>query len=216
MGESMRITAIEKKSGTKYTVYVDDEYWYILDLEIIMQNQLRVNQEVDEDFLDQVLVQAERRKARERAYYLLGYRDHSKKELYDKLLKSARPEIALEIVQMVEEQGLIDDQAYAQKLAAYYLTSKKWGARRAVFEMQKKGIDKELALSCVDECEVDTVAQIRTIIEKKYYRYAGDYKGNQKVIAGLMRMGFDYSDIKSAIAEYCDSLDQFDDDEFCE
>ncbi len=204
----MKITDIVKAKSTRYTVYVDDEYWYILDLEIIMQNHLKVGMEVDEDILDDILSQAERRKARERAYYLLGYRDHSKQELYDKLLKSARPEIALDIVQMVEEQGLINDEVYAAKLAKYFLQQKKWGARRVLLEMHKKGIDKEMAQIAIDECDVDVVLQIKTIIGKKYYDCLEDYKGKQKMIAGLMRLGFSYDDIKRAIDIYNQDNDE--------
>lgn len=198
----MKITKIEKAKSTRYTIDVDDEYWYILDLEIIVKNHLRVGIEVNEDFLDDIMAQAEARKARERAYYLLGYRDHSKKELYDKLLKSARPEIALEIVEMVENQGLINDEKYAQKLAKYYLLQKKWGLKKALFEMQKKGVDKEIALYALEDCDVDIDEQIKSIIDKKYYYCLDDYKGKQKAIAGLMRLGYSYYDIKSAISSY--------------
>ncbi|WMJ22452.1 RecX family transcriptional regulator [Paludicola sp. MB14-C6] len=198
----MKITNIEKAKATRYTISVDNEYWYILDLEIIMQNHLKIGMEVDEDFLDDIKMQAERRKARERAYYLLGYRDHSKKELYDKLLESARPEIAFEILSMVEEQGLINDENYARKLARYYLEQKNWGEKRAVYEMYKKGIDKELAEIAIEECDVDVIQQISKIIDKKYYLYMDDFKGKQKVIAALMRLGYSYDDVKAAINNY--------------
>lgn len=201
----MKITDIVKSKSTRYTIYVDDEYWYILDIEIIAQNHLKVGDEIDEETLDTIKSQAERRKGRERAYYLLGYRDHSQKELYDKLLKSVREEIAAEIVALVTEQGLVDDEKYALKLAHYYLEKKKWGAKKAVYEMQKKGIGKEMALNAISECDTNSVEQITAVIDKKYYRYLSDDidgKGKQKVIAGLMRLGYSYSDIKIAIDEY--------------
>ncbi|MEG0692059.1 MAG: regulatory protein RecX [Oscillospiraceae bacterium] len=198
----MRITDIVKAKGTRYTVFVDDEYWYILDIEIIMLNHLKPLMEVDEDFLEDIMMQAERRKARERAYYLLGYRDHSKKELYDKLLQSARPQIAMDIITMVEEQGLLNDEDYAGKLARYYMLSKKWGAKKAYYEMLKKGIDKEMINIAIEECDVDYVEQIKAIIDKKYYDCIDDYKGKQKLIAALMRLGYAYDDIKTAISEY--------------
>lgn len=200
----MTITAIEKVKGDRYTVYVNGEYWYILDAEIILLNHLRKDMEVDEEFLDSLRVQAERRTARERAYYLLGYRDHSAKELYDKLLKNARPEIAAEIVALMQEQGYINDEDYAGKLARYFLQSKRWGARKALFEMTRRGIDRETAQAAIGECDVDYVEQIRQIIDRKYARYLndGDYKGKQKVIAALMRIGYGYDDIKAAISAY--------------
>ena len=92
----MKITGIEKKQGTRYTVYVDGEYWYILDVEIIASVNLTEGMEVSEAFLEELLRRAQVRKARERALYLLSYRDHSRKELVDKLLQSVDEDIALQ------------------------------------------------------------------------------------------------------------------------
>lgn len=44
----MKITAVEKAKGNRYTVFVDGAYWYILDLEIILKNHLEPGREVDE------------------------------------------------------------------------------------------------------------------------------------------------------------------------
>lgn len=204
----MKITDIQKAKGDRYTVFVDDEYFSILDIEIIMSNHLKVDKEVDTEFLQEVLRQAQRRTARERAYYLLGYRDHSKKELYDKLLKSASPEIALEIIQMVEEQGLLSDEEYARKLSRYYLESKKWGMKKAYFELLRRGIDKQTANEALAECDVDFVAQIKVVIEKKYYDCFEDYKKKQRAVAGLFRLGFSYDDIKTAMAELAEQNEE--------
>lgn len=197
----MKITDIAKAKGDRYTIYVDNEYFTILDIEIIMQNHLKIDKEITDEDMQDLLRQGQRRTARERAYYLLSYRDHSKKELYDKLLKNACPEVALEILQLVESQGLLNDEEYAGKLARYYLESKKWGGKKAYFELLRRGIDKELAKTAIDECDVDYVVQIKVLIEKKYYDCLDDYKAKQKAIAALLRLGFSYDDIKTAIEE---------------
>lgn len=199
----MKITDIEKKSGENYTVYVDGEYWYILNIEVIMRCGLRIGQEVDDDFLCEIKETAMRRKARERAYYLLDFRAHSKKEIYDKLLKSVDEHIALETVLMLEEQGLLNDEEYAARLAQYYLESKKWGQKKAYYELLKRGISKETASEAVNLAaeETDITANIKAIIEKKYYDKIGDYKSQQKVIAALLRLGYKISDIKTAVFE---------------
>lgn len=208
----MKITSIEKAKGNRYTIYVDGEYWYILDAEIILQNSLKTGQTVDSKLLEKWKEQAERRKARERAYYLLGYRDHSAKELYDKLLHSVSSEIAVETVALMIEQGYINDAAYADKLARYFLQSKKWGERRALQEMVRRGIDRETAENALAECEVDTPDQIKAILEKKYASLLANAddsrKANQKVTAALMRLGYDYSDIRQALAAYREETEE--------
>lgn len=198
----MKITKIEKKNSTRYTLYVDGEYFYIFDIEIITNNNLKVGLEVDINMLEDLKYQAQKRKARERAFHILSYRDHSKKELYDKLCKNTTDEIATEIVIKMEELGYINDENYAEKMAEFYLTYKNFSYRKSLFELKKKGIDEELARMCLDNCNVYPHDQIRKIIDKKYYRYLGDFKGNQKVINALARLGFSYSDIKEVIDEY--------------
>lgn len=205
----MKITDIVKEKGNRYRVFVDEEYWYIIDIEIVVANSIKVGLEVDDEFLDQIKLGAERRKARERAYYLLGYRDHSKQELYDKLRKSVSDKVALEIVEMVERQGLIDDEKYANKLANYYLSSKKWGRRRVELEMRRKGVSQTLIAQAIEVSEVDSVQKIVELIDKKYSQRLDDYKEKQKVVASLMRLGFDYSDIKLGISEYTNREQEF-------
>lgn len=198
----MKITKIELKSGTRYTVDVDGAYFYIFDIEILQNNGLYVGKEVDESFLLELKQQAEERKARERAFYLLSYRDHSEKELYDKLRRNTTEEIAAKTVAKMVELHLLDDETYAEKLARYYLEQKMWSYRKSLFEMKRKGIERELAEDCLQACDVDPEEQIAKLIERKYYRTLGDPKGNQKVINALARLGFNYGDIKAVISQY--------------
>ena len=206
----MKITKIEQYKGDRYAVYIDDEYWNILDAEVILKTGLKKNQEVTSDFLDEVRHTAEYRKARERAYYLLGYRQHSEKELFDKLKKNVSEKTAAEVVALMIEQNLVNDEEYAYKLAEYYTKTKKWGKRKCLYEMQKKGIANEYAQNALEDCEVDTVSVIKSVIEKKYWRnlnFNQDekqelYKGKKKTIAALLRLGFEYDNIKEAINEY--------------
>lgn len=198
----MKITGIEKKTKTRYTVEVDGEYFYIFDLEILQENHLKVGMEVEEAFLDDLKYQAQIRRARERAFYLLSYRDHSEKELYDKLCKNVSPEIAAMTVAKMVEMHLLNDDAYAQKLAEYYLNGKLWSYRKALFEMRQKGIPKEKAEEALSSCQSEPTDQIRELIQRKYYRVIGDPKGNQKVVNALLRLGFSYSDIKTVMSEY--------------
>lgn len=208
----MKITAVEKKKGTRYTVYVDEEYFYILDQEILFDNDIRPGREVDEAFLADVRRQADVRKARERALYLLSYRDHSRKELYDKLCRSVDEEIAAQITDRMVTLGLVDDVRYAEKLARDALCRKKLGLRRASFELQRKGISRELADETLERLseEIDTGDQLRTLVEKKYARYLVDEKGVKRVTAALARLGHSYPDIKEAIAAYIDRDDALD------
>lgn len=74
-------------------------------------------------------------------------------------------------------------------------------APRAKYELIRKGIDPLTAETALEACEVDTVEQICTVIEKKYTRFLndGDPRAKKKLTAALMRLGYDYRDIREAV-----------------
>ena len=92
----MKITSITKKNGTRWQIEVDDEYWAILDAEIIVNQHLKVGAELTEERMEEILRAADFRRARERALYLLDYRDHSRGEIVEKLSRNVDRVIAEE------------------------------------------------------------------------------------------------------------------------
>lgn len=197
----MKITSITKKNGTRWQIEVDDEYWAILDAEIIVNQHLKVGVELTEERMEEILRAADFRRARERALYLLDYRDHSRGEIVEKLSRNVDRVIAEEVADKLCELGLIDDGAYAKKLARHFLLTKKYGARRAEFEMRRKGIDGRLAAEAVAEVEPDEDL-LEELALKKYGRYLEDDpdgKGRDKAIRGLMRLGHGYYEAEAAV-----------------
>lgn len=198
----MKITAIEPGKGERFRLYTEDGYLCTLDGETVFSNRLKVGMEIDPQALNELDIQAQYRRGREKAYDLLGYRDHSRKELYDKLLRYISPEAAEQVCDLMEEQHFLDDERYAGKYAKYFLETKKWGRRRARFELMRRGISAETAENALDSVDCDTVAQICAVIERKYTRYLADDdpKERKKLTAALMRLGFNYGDIREAIS----------------
>ena len=197
----MKITSITKKNGTRWQIEVDDEYWAILDAEIIVNQHLKVGVELTEERMEEILRAADFRRARERALYLLDYRDHSRGEIVEKLSRNVDRVIAEEVADKLCELGLIDDGMYAKKLARHFLLTKKYGARRAEFEMRRKGIDGRLAAEAVAEVEPDEDL-LEELALKKYGRYLEDDpdgKGRDKAIRGLMRLGHGYYEAEAAV-----------------
>lgn len=196
----MVITDIFKKQGTRYQIEVDGAYWTIIDVEIIADFHLKKGMEIGEDLQEKVQRAADYRRGKERALYLLGYRDHCRKDLVDKLSKNIDRDLAEEIADKMEELGFLDDRKYAEKLARYLILFKKRGERRALQEMALKGIDRETAVAAISLVEPDENL-LQQLIERKYLRYLGDEKGRNKVIAALMRLGHDYGDVIQAVDE---------------
>lgn len=89
-----------------------------------------------------------------------------KKELEDKIRRTADETSAQKAVDRMEELGLLDDERFARHYAEKLLNSKHMSKRGIAFELTRKGIDKETAEQLCDELDIDVHEQIRAVIEK--------------------------------------------------
>ncbi len=204
MDNSLTILSIEKFKGSTYCVELSESDTIYLHSSIISQFNLRNGTSLSEDALSQVVYANDYRKAKERALYLLEYRDHSYKELFTKLKKNYSEEVCNDVMNKMLELSLIDDAKYAQMYARHLFEVKRMGKYRAKFEMQKKGIDKELIDEMIFKYENSTQSRLYELVEKKYARYLCDEKGIKKVTSALSRQGYSYSDIRDTLRKYID------------
>ncbi len=198
----MLITAIEKLKGTTYALYVDGEKAFNIDLETVMSEHLKVGLDISCDRLSEINNAVLTRKARERALYLLSYRDHSRKQLFDKLKRTSSDTIADVICDKMEEIGLLNDEVYANKIAHHLFEVKKQSEIKVRFELKKAGISEHLIEQAISENYVDARDTITVIIAKKYKNKLDNPDNIRKTLASLMRQGFSYDDVKSAVNRY--------------
>lgn len=201
----MLITAIEKSKGSACCVYVEGELAITLDAEIILNHKLRAGTEMSRDALYALKHESDLRRTRERALYLLESRSHTRKELVDKLTKTSDEELAELVACRMEELGLINDEDYAERYTRQ-LVNKGYGAQRVRRQLAQKGINREQIDRQLEALAqtVDVDETLAAIITRKYTRYLGDKKGEDKTIAALMRLGYRYEDIRRVLAAYQD------------
>jgi regulatory protein len=207
MAELVKILNIEKYKGNTYCVEIEGEDNIYLHSSIISEFHLKSEMIIPQSALEEIIFQNDFRKAKERALYLLDYRDHSYKELYDKLRRNYSPEICNAVMEKMIEIGVIDDRKYAERYARYLFEVKRAGKYKARAEMLKKGIDKEIVDEFLEEYEEDTQERLKELVEKKYARYLTDEKGVQKVFNALVRYGYNYSDVREVIKEFMDEVE---------
>ncbi len=194
------ITALEvhPEDPTKRHLYVDGAFYITLPLELVLQQDLYVGSPFGEEEVEALTLAAELIPAREKAYQYLGYGDLSRKRLYEKLTRfGIRPQVAEVTCDQMEERGVIDDSRLACRMATRFAESKYWGPRRILPELLQRGIPMEEAREAVDSLEVDFTESVRHHLATKYRGYdLSDRKVRQKVVQGLLRLGFDYEDIR--------------------
>lgn len=197
----MLITAIEPRRKAMSALYIDGEFVMNLDTRTLIENRFDVGREIDDDDLHEIINLSNERRAKEKALWLISYRDHSKKELTDKIRRTCDEESAEKAVERMEELGLVNDRVFAEKYARKLLFTKHMSKTAASYELARKGIDRELADEILDSIDVDEREQIREVIEKKY-RNISDEKIKRRAFSALQRLGYRFDDIRAVLEEY--------------
>jgi regulatory protein len=133
---------------------------------------------------------------RRRALYLLQQQDRTESNLREKLSRSNYPEELVEdAIAYVKSYGYIDDERYAGRFTESMSSSR--SRKRVYQDLIKRGIDRELAASAVEEnYQGDEREQIRSLLTKKNFDPEhADRKEQQRIYAFLLRRGFSSHDI---------------------
>ena len=194
----MKITAVEPRRKQMCALFIDGEYVMNLDAQTLIENRFDVGREIDDDELKEIIDKSNERRAKEKALWLISYRSHSKKELFDKLKRGFDEESAQKAVDRMEELGLINDEEFAKLYARKLVNGKKMSVKAAEFELYRKGIDKITAEQVLGELEYDPQTQIIEFITKKY-KNIQDEKIKRRAVAALQRKGYSWEEIKQAI-----------------
>lgn len=198
----MTITEIKPARKALSIIYIDGEYAMKLDTATLQENCIKVGTVLDDEELKELIEKSDCKRAKEKALQLLSGKDYSKRELTDKIKKYSSAETAEEVCERMEELGLVNDESYARRYAHDLLYIKKMSKKGARYKLMEKGIERDLCDDILDEFEVDPVEQIAEIIERKYADKLDDDKGRRRAVAALQRLGYGWSDIKSALAEF--------------
>lgn len=137
-------------------------------------------------------------KVLKRALNMLAYAPNTEAGLRRKLReKGASSQDAEEVIAYLKHRGYIDEADYLYRFVENYGNSRKYGPRRIRMAAREKGFDSEVMDMHFDEaCErVDFTAACRARVRA--------WKGDDpdKLIAALLRYGFDYGTIKESLKD---------------
>ena len=209
----MEITELCEYKGDTWQIELDGERKYYINGSIVSEFELEKGQSLSAAELGEIKGADTLRKAKKRALYLLGERLMCRGELLSKLTKTYGEQVAEEAAEYVCELGYVNDEEYAPKLAEYLIKRKRWGVRRARYEMLHRGLDRELVentLADIPEDEIDE--ELTALIEKRYANKVRDYDDRRRTIAALARRGYDFGAIKRCIDTFLENSE--DDGEF--
>lgn len=195
------ILKAQRGRGNKIHLLLDDEYKITTDVEFWALNYINDGTDISDEEWEELVEKIGYRKAFNKCADLLSRRDHSVKELRDKLLRTVDEASADRAIGKYIEMGYLDDEKFARALAEHLYNVKNYSDSHVKQELFKRGISRDIVNEIVDSTENDSVQSVITIINKKYLNKLNIEGGREKVIAAMMRKGFSYSDIKSALDE---------------
>lgn len=192
--------AIPKRKGLS-DLYIDGEFAIKIDTETFLVSKFSVGSQIDDQQLKELIESSNIKRAKEKALWLISYRDHSKKELESKVRNCSDKDSAKKAVEKLESVGLVDDEKFARNYAQQLLFVKHYSKKGAKYKLIEKGIDRDLADSVLEEIDFDSQEHIRIIIEHKYHNLS-DEKTRRRAVSALQRKGYSWSDIKAVIDEF--------------
>ena len=184
----------------KVHIFIDGEYEMTVDSLFVSMLKLEQNMELDDEKLAELKKRVSFRRAFNKACDLLEMRDHSSKELLTKLRQKGFGDGAEEALEKLEELGIVDDLRFAKAYKNELVQFKRFGKKRVISELFKKGIDRSIIDEVTEDMETDP-EELKAIIRRKYLRYLSDEKGKKRTVNGLIRMGYSYSEINEALTE---------------
>lgn len=197
MLNNIQITDITKTKKGLNALFSDDGFLFSVDDMLMVQYKIKIGSCFSQQELTLLYEKSNTNKAVQKAYNLLSYRSHSRYELYTKLCRSFDGDCADKACDKMEEYGLINDGEYCKAKAEYLINVKKCSLCEVKAKLLTLGINKDIIECCMEMYSSDIQAEnLRYIIQKKYHSKLDQ---PQKVIAALMRKGFSYHDIKSAL-----------------
>ncbi len=142
-------------------------------------------------------------KATEKAFLFLSMRDHTCKELTDKLCRTFSKDEAQEAVLYLLDSGYIDEEHIARLRTESYIRGGK-SKKEICGKLRQAGIEREIIESLT--ADIDEAEIIESQLTKKYASRiaAGEHK---KVAMSLLRRGFSYEAVRAATQDIQEDYD---------
>lgn len=203
----------------RVNVYVDGKYAFSLDISQVVDFGIKPGQILSSEKLAGLKQESEFGKLYTRTLEYALIRPHSAREIGDYLYRktltrqyknrktgkiSDQPGIAKTVADRVfaklQERGYIDDRKFASWWVENRCQSKGVSMRKLRSELAAKGVASVIIEDVIAKSPRNDNDELAKVIAKKRRRYPDE----RKLIQYLVRQGFDYNDIKSAL---CDNND---------
>lgn len=211
----LKITSIspQKKRRDRFSLFHEKTFLIGVSAQTLIDYSIEKGVELTPFLFDKLRKSEEYQKVKDTFYDYLSRRDHGSIELKQKGSKKGfSPEIMADVLNELDQKGLIDDLSFAQKFASDKAEFKQWGPRKIKSELLRKGIQKQVAEKAIKEI-TNNLDQQQICVdllmkkERRYMRETDPFKRKQKMYRYLAGKGFSGNVIKKAIDTVKNSFD---------
>lgn len=196
----MHITAIKQqvKDRGRYSVFVDGHFSFGISESALIESGIANGQEITNVELQQFKDSAEVDKAYNKALGLIARRLRSEWEIREYLGKKNCPIDHIDyIISTLYERNWLNDESFARMWVENRRLLKSASARRITQELKAKHVREDIIQKVLEEDTHDERSVLMELIVRK--RKQTRYQDDQKLLAYLVRQGYNYQDIKEAL-----------------
>lgn len=202
-----KITKIEyqKKNKDRVSIYLDDNYEFGIDINLMIKYGLCKNMELDESFIDEILISENKTRAYNYAISVLSRGSKSEKELKIKMVEKEYDSDLIELtLNRLKDNKYIDDKDYSERFIRDKINFSKYGKRRIQEALYNKGIDKEIIQEKIGVISTeDEIDRALILGEKKLKGLTKEdnMKKYTKLSNFLVGKGFEYEVVKKVVSK---------------
>lgn len=201
LSQMRTITRLQETKQGRISVFFDGEFDFSVDEETFVLHHLKVGQRYTEEEYQELRQDTQYRRAKEKAFLLLSHHSWTRRMLQERLERDFAPDCVQEVLDRVEELGLVNDADYALRCARDLVYIKHYALARVRQELAHRGIGRnEIEDALVEFEERNESEAIREILQKKYAEALRQEKGRRRAFSALQRLGYEIGEIKSEMA----------------
>lgn len=199
------IVKITKKRNSNYNLYIKDykEEKIEIHLDILYSYSLYSIREIDEKKFEEMLIENQKKLAKQQALKILSSSSKTRKELIIKLRQKKFTQDAIDYaMSFVDNYEFINEEDMAEKLVSGAYKRKKYSKRKIQNELRQKGIDYEVINELTSDIDDDEEYENAMHFAQKKYKSISA-KDNEtikrRLISALSYRGFNYDIIRKVI-----------------
>lgn len=205
-----KITKIEyqKKNKNRFNIYLDDEYAFAIDVNIMIKNSLKKDMLLSDELIYDILKSEEKISVYNYGISILSRAAKSEYELRLKMQDKGFDSVLIDnAIKKLKEQKYLDDERYCEMFINDKINISKYGVRKIKEALCFKGIDKETIEEKIKIISAEDEEERAFDLGRKKFLSLNEVdtrKKAYKLSNYLIGKGFEYETVKKAVKNLMD------------